>query len=226
MNRFPLANNVRYTSNQIEICRPHNYSASGCHRNEDCELDHLHCHWCGNSGHKALACPTNGANHSLTNKRREKKHLSNNNAKSKKQKNSKTVHDSKTSDSDLIISDDHDLSSNSSYNNPTTTVASTSSPSSTSVSIPTCRICSQTFPSRNRLYKHIKTCGTSSISSSEAERADSSSSFSSSPAGPASSSSVPSVPNSTGLAEEKDGKQAYLYVTGGRFRGRMCLNNP
>ena len=55
---YPLKLPVRYSVDGVEICRFHNYSAAGCIRGSQgrCDLDHLHCHWCGAPGHTALAC--------------------------------------------------------------------------------------------------------------------------------------------------------------------------
>jgi len=42
--------------NSTPICRYYNYHKQGC-RNDNCVLDHTHCHACRNSGHTALHCP-------------------------------------------------------------------------------------------------------------------------------------------------------------------------
>lgn len=50
----------------IEICRFHNYDSRGCLRSKKaehnsllkgCDLDHCHCHRCGEGGHRAIECP-------------------------------------------------------------------------------------------------------------------------------------------------------------------------
>lgn len=39
------------------ICRYHNYHKDGCKKgDQECEFDHLHCHWCKGKGHIALEC--------------------------------------------------------------------------------------------------------------------------------------------------------------------------
>ena len=60
--RYPLKLPVRLVGElevPVEICRFHNYDTSqGCirHREKRCPLDHQHCHWCGEQGHRALEC--------------------------------------------------------------------------------------------------------------------------------------------------------------------------
>ncbi|CAM9961473.1 unnamed protein product, partial [Heterosigma akashiwo] len=59
VDRYPLKLPVRFNAGGAEICRFHNYSPSGCIRGSQgrCPLDHRTCHWCGEAGHVALACP-------------------------------------------------------------------------------------------------------------------------------------------------------------------------
>lgn len=38
------------------ICRYHNYHQDGCSKGNECELDHAHCHYCLEPGHKAKDC--------------------------------------------------------------------------------------------------------------------------------------------------------------------------
>ena len=40
------------------ICRFYNYMIDGC-KNEQCPYDHIHCHICLKSGHRALDCGKN-----------------------------------------------------------------------------------------------------------------------------------------------------------------------
>jgi hypothetical protein len=43
--------------NLTPICRYHNYHKNGCKKSGDeCEFDHIHCHWCKMKGHTALDC--------------------------------------------------------------------------------------------------------------------------------------------------------------------------
>ncbi|GFH55078.1 hypothetical protein CTEN210_11554 [Chaetoceros tenuissimus] len=38
------------------ICRYHNYHKDGCSKGNECDLDHVHCHYCLEPGHKAKDC--------------------------------------------------------------------------------------------------------------------------------------------------------------------------
>ena len=38
------------------ICRYHNYHKNGCSKGNECDLDHAHCHYCLEPGHKAKDC--------------------------------------------------------------------------------------------------------------------------------------------------------------------------
>lgn len=43
--------------NVTPICRYHNYHKNGCKKgSNECEFDHIHCHWCKMKGHIALEC--------------------------------------------------------------------------------------------------------------------------------------------------------------------------
>jgi SAM-dependent methyltransferase len=58
----PLQASLKYSPLAPEkpICRYHNYHPDGCKRfkdNQQCELDHEHCHHCREKGHTALLCP-------------------------------------------------------------------------------------------------------------------------------------------------------------------------
>jgi hypothetical protein len=71
--RHPLKMPQRFTPQGAAICRYHNYDAkNGCLRYKDthnlgkgCDLDHDHCHFCLETGHVALKCPTKPADDSL-----------------------------------------------------------------------------------------------------------------------------------------------------------------
>ncbi|CAD7962015.1 unnamed protein product [Amoebophrya sp. A120] len=66
-DRYPLKRPVRFVQldtatgkQEIEICRFHNYDKeNGCKRWKlgKCDLDHSHCHYCLQKGHKAVECP-------------------------------------------------------------------------------------------------------------------------------------------------------------------------
>ena len=38
------------------ICRFHNYHPGGCKKGDECDFDHVHCHWCRKPGHVARNC--------------------------------------------------------------------------------------------------------------------------------------------------------------------------
>jgi hypothetical protein len=58
--RNPLRYPQRFTPAGLRICRPHNYSTSGCLKADTCPFDHDHCHHCGAVGHRGVACPVGG----------------------------------------------------------------------------------------------------------------------------------------------------------------------
>ncbi len=163
----------RFTSSRVEICRTHNYSASGCDGSSlgSCMLDHSHCHWCGNHGHRALNCPTAGKNHSTTFKRKERKQAPADNKRPKTQANKSNTHA------------------------PAIAVS--------------CRACGLSCPSRNALFVHLKTCPAQV---------------------PPTIHEASGQPN-TMLAvpvrlEDAPSPPAFLYVTGGRYRGRTLVSLP
>ena len=59
--RYPLNYPHRFVpgSAGTRICEFHNYDGAGClnHRKGKCQLDHCHCHFCAEAGHRALECP-------------------------------------------------------------------------------------------------------------------------------------------------------------------------
>lgn len=57
-SRYALKLPQKFTDDEVEICRFHNYAQAGCLRMQQgrCDLDHAHCHWCLEKGHVASNC--------------------------------------------------------------------------------------------------------------------------------------------------------------------------